>query len=68
MIRKVLAVLRLVFRQAFLSVPEAFWRRGELCGGNLLVLEAVERLREVLWEAEDILAAREWSVRKARSA
>lgn len=68
-IRRVLAVLRLVLMEAFLPVPEALWRRGELCGGNLLVLEgAAERLRELLREAEDIISARGWSARKARSA
>lgn len=67
-IRRVLAMLRLVLREAFLPVPEALRRRGELCGGNLLVLEgAAERLREVLREAEDTLSARGWSARKARS-
>jgi len=67
-VRKALAVLRLVLREAFLPVPEALWRRGELCGGNLVILEgATERLRQALREAEDILSTKGWSVKRVKS-
>ncbi|MBC7252805.1 MAG: DUF3343 domain-containing protein [Actinobacteria bacterium] len=67
-VRRVLAVLRLVLGEAFLPVPEALWRRGELCGGNLVILEGVtERLRQALREAEDILSTKGWSVKRVKS-
>ncbi len=66
-VRAVLAVLRLVLGEAFLPLPEVLWRRGDMCGGNFLILEGAEgEIRGVLSQAEDVLAARGWSVRKAK--
>lgn len=67
-LRKVLAVLRLVLGEASLPLPEVLWRKGDLCGGNFLVLESggAKGIEKALAEAEDALAALGWSVRKAR--
>lgn len=66
-IRSALAALRLVMGGSFLPLPEPLWRRGELCGGNLLIMESVsEGIGKALAEAEYILATKGWSIRKAK--
>lgn len=65
-LRRTIAVLRLALEEAFFPVPESLWRQGELCGGNLLLLERTTGgLERALREAEDAVRAGGWSVRKA---
>ncbi|MBC7246713.1 MAG: DUF3343 domain-containing protein [Actinobacteria bacterium] len=60
------AILRLVLGDAFLPLPRALWRDGDLCGGNFLILEGTTGgLEESVREAERVLSPRGWTLKRA---
>ena len=64
---RVTAALRLVLGDGFLPLPSLLWKKGELCGGNFLILESTPgRLEESAKEAEEVISSMGLMLRRAR--
>lgn len=64
--RLLLGVLRLVLLDAFLPVPEVLWKKGVLCGGNMVILEDTAKgLDDALKELEKKLTSIGWKIKRA---